>query len=50
MRFCQSWGGRSKVRRVLYIACWVVIRHNQDFSARYSALLKSGAPWREQLA
>ncbi|MEG1039657.1 MAG: transposase [Pseudomonas sp.] len=36
------WGGRSQVRRALYMACWVVIRHNKDFSERYSALRAQG--------
>lgn len=35
-------GGRSRLRRALYMACWVVIRHNQDFNARYSALRAQG--------
>lgn len=25
------WGGRSRGRRALYMACWIVIRHNKDF-------------------
>ena len=36
------WGGRSRVRRALYMACWVVIRHNEDFNERYSALRAQG--------
>ena len=69
------WGGRSHVRRALYMACWVVIRHNKDFCERYKALraqgkcakvsvvacmrvlivrlnamLKTGTPWKEQIA
>ncbi|WP_191833633.1 IS110 family transposase [Pseudomonas fluorescens] len=36
------WGGRARVRRALYMACWVVIRHNKDFNARYSALRAQG--------
>lgn len=36
------WGGRSRVRRALYMACWVVIRHNKDFNERYSALRAQG--------
>ncbi|MDD2154622.1 transposase, partial [Pseudomonas putida] len=36
------WGGRSQVRRALYMACWVVIRHNKDFSERYNALRAQG--------
>jgi len=36
------WGGRSRVRQALYMACWSVIRHNKDFNARYSALRAQG--------
>lgn len=36
------WGGRSHVRRALYMACWVVIRHNKDFCERYKALRAQG--------
>ena len=38
----EIWGGRSRVRRALYMACWIVIRHNQDFGARYAALRAEG--------
>nr|WP_328823251.1 transposase [Pseudomonas protegens] len=71
----QSGGGRAQVRRALYMACWVVIRHNKDFCERYKALraqgkcakvavvacmrvlivrlnamLRTGTPWKEQIA
>lgn len=36
------WGGRAQVRRALYMACWVVIRHNKDFCERYKALRAQG--------
>ncbi|NWL04515.1 IS110 family transposase [Pseudomonas hunanensis] len=38
----EIWGGRSRVRRALYMACWIVIRYNQDFGARYAALRAEG--------
>jgi transposase len=36
------WGGRAKVRRVLYMCAWVMVRHNQDFKVRYDALRARG--------
>ena len=36
------WGGRTRVRRGLYMACWIVIRHNKDFNERYNALRAKG--------
>lgn len=36
------WGGRSRVRRALYMACWIVIRYNKHFSERYSTLRARG--------
>jgi transposase len=38
----RIWGGRCKVRRALYMSCWVVIRFNPDFKARYDALRARG--------
>ena len=38
----QISGGRARVRRALYMACWVVIRHQAEFKARYTALLERG--------
>ena len=35
-------GGRSPIRRVLYMACWSVIRTQADFKARYERLRKQG--------
>lgn len=38
----QIYGGRARVRRALYMSCWVVIRYQADFKARYEALRKRG--------
>jgi len=38
----QIFGGRARVRRALYMSCWVVIRHQADFKARYEALRERG--------
>jgi transposase len=38
----QIYGGRARVRRALYMACWVVIRHQADFKARYEGLRERG--------
>jgi len=35
-------GGRAAIRRVLYMACWSVIRKQPDFAARYQRLLQQG--------
>lgn len=35
-------GGRYKIRCVLYMSCWVVIRLNPDFKTRYDALRARG--------
>lgn len=35
-------GGRFSVRRSLYMACWVVIRDQPEFGARYKALRDKG--------
>ena len=36
------YGGRARVRRALYMSCWVVIRYQADFKTRYDALRKRG--------
>jgi transposase len=36
------WGGRAKIRRVLYMSVWVVIRYDADFKARYENLRARG--------
>ncbi|QVW22059.1 transposase [Pseudomonas hormoni] len=38
----QIYGGRARVRRALYMSCWVVIRYQADFKARYDALRARG--------
>jgi len=38
----QIYGGRARVRRALYMACWGVIRHQADFKARYESLRERG--------
>lgn len=38
----QIYGGRARVRRALYMSCWVVIRHQPDFKARYDGLRERG--------
>ncbi|WP_053143539.1 IS110 family transposase [Pseudomonas sp. P97.38] len=38
----QIYGGRARVRRALYMSCWVVIRYHADFKARYEALRGRG--------
>lgn len=38
----QIYGGRARVRRALYMSCWVVIRHQPDFKARYEGLRERG--------
>lgn len=35
-------GGRSAVRRVLYMSCWIVIRYDDHFKARYENLRLKG--------
>ena len=35
-------GGRAAIRRVLYMACWSVIRKQEDFKQRYERLRQSG--------
>lgn len=35
-------GGRAAIRRVLYMACWSVIRKQDDFKRRYERLRQSG--------
>lgn len=35
-------GGRAQIRRVLYMACWSVIRKQADFKARYDRLRQQG--------
>lgn len=35
-------GGRGAIRRVLYMACWSVIRKQPDFKARYQRLRQQG--------
>ncbi|MDR6234265.1 transposase [Pseudomonas oryzihabitans] len=37
-------GGRSAIRRVLYMAAWSVVRHQADFNRRYQELLQRGKP------
>ncbi|MDE1169365.1 MAG: transposase [Pseudomonas sp.] len=36
------WGGRAKMRRVLYMACWAAILSNPEFKMRYSTLCARG--------
>lgn len=38
----QIHGGRGKLRRVLYMCAWVMVRFNDDFKARYEVLRASG--------
>jgi transposase len=38
----QIHGGRARVRRALYMSCWVVIRYQADFKARYDGLRERG--------
>ncbi|WP_027611427.1 IS110 family transposase, partial [Pseudomonas sp. URIL14HWK12:I6] len=38
----QIYGGRARVRRALYMSCWVVIRCQADFKARYESLRERG--------
>ncbi|CAN1600707.1 IS110 family transposase [Pseudomonas mediterranea] len=38
----QIYGGRARVRRALYMSCWVVIRYHADFKVRYEALRERG--------
>lgn len=38
----KIYGGRSAVRRVLYMACWIVIRYHEGFKARYEDLRQRG--------
>ena len=35
-------GGRSAVRRALYMSCWTVIRYDASFKARYEGLCSKG--------
>jgi transposase len=37
-------GGRSAIRRVLYMAAWSVVRHQADFNRRYQELRQRGKP------
>ncbi|WP_353744002.1 transposase [Pseudomonas sp. PGPPP4] len=37
-------GGRSAIRRVLYMAAWSVVRHQADFKRRYEDLRQRGKP------
>lgn len=38
----QIYGGRARVRRAIYMSCWVVIRFQADFKARYDELRERG--------
>lgn len=38
----KIYGGRSAVRRVLYMSCWTVIRYDASFKARYEGLFGKG--------
>lgn len=38
----KIYGGRSAVRRVLYMSCWTVIRYDASFKARYEGLCGKG--------
>jgi transposase len=38
------WGGRSEVRRALYMATLVAVRHNRAFGIFYQRLVASGKP------
>jgi len=38
----QIKGGRGKLRRVLYMATWAMIRYNHEFSTRYKGLTARG--------
>ena len=38
----QIYGGRARVRRAIYMSCWVVIRFQTDFKARYDGLRERG--------
>ncbi|WP_259103981.1 transposase, partial [Pseudomonas sp. JUb42] len=35
-------GGRGKIRRVLYMAAWVMVRYDAGFKARYERLRERG--------
>ena len=35
-------GGRGPIRRVLYMACWSIVRHQPHFKARYAQLRARG--------
>jgi transposase len=35
-------GGRAPIRRVLYMACWSIVRHQPHFKARYARLRARG--------
>lgn len=37
-------GGRPMIRRVLYMAGWSVVRHQEDFKQRYESLRQRGKP------
>lgn len=39
-----TWGGRSRVRAVLYMAALVATQHNRVIRARYQRLLTAGKP------
>lgn len=39
-----TWGGRRSVRRVLYMATLVAVRHNDPIRHTYESLLKRGKP------
>lgn len=38
----KIYGGRSAVRRVLYMSCWTVIRYDDSFKTRYERLCEKG--------
>jgi transposase len=40
----RTWGGRSEVRAVVYMAAIVAMRHNQVIREFYERLLKAGKP------
>jgi len=40
----RTWGGRSEVRAVVYMATLTAIRHNPAIKAFYSRLVAAGKP------
>ena len=38
----EIYGGRGAIRRVLYMACWIVLRYDASFKARYEKLRAKG--------